>query len=157
MIKLEFIGGEEVASKLKSISPAIHGSLVRTITMLSIKLQSKVQSEKLTGQVLKTKTGTLRRSITYKIDESADKVSGRVGTNLKYGLAHEFGFKGSVTVKEHLRMIKKAFGKPLANPREVVVKSHSRLMNLPERSFLRTALREMIPEIKSEIDKAVQL
>lgn len=156
MIKLEFIGGEEVAQKLQSISPAVHGNLVRAITKLSIQLQAKVQSEKLSGQVLKNRTGTLRRSINYKIDESADRVTGRVGTNLKYGLAHEFGFHGAVNVKAHLRMIKQAFGKPIA-PKQVMVSAHSRTMNLPERSFLRTALREMIPEIQATIDQAVKV
>ena len=52
--------------------------------------------------------------------------------------------------------IKKAWGKPI-KPKSIMVSAYTRNMNLPERSFLRTALREMTPEIQAEIDKALQL
>jgi hypothetical protein len=42
-----------------------------------------------------------------------------VGTNVEYARPHEYGFNGTVTVKEHLRLVKKAFGKSLKTPKEV--------------------------------------
>lgn len=156
MVKIEFIGGEEVVEKLRQIEPKIYTGLLNAITKLSIQLQSKVKEEKLSGQVLKTRTTNLRNSINYDVDNNPSRITGRVGTNLKYGLAHEFGFNGVVGVPAHLRKITKAWGKTIA-PKSVAVKAHSRHMNLPERSFLRTALREMTPQIQSEIEKALRL
>ncbi len=49
-------------------------------------------------------------------------------------LPHEYGFNGDVTVKAHLRMIKMAFGKSIS-PKQVSIKTHTRKVDLPEKSF----------------------
>lgn len=156
MITMRFIGGTEVVEKLVRMEPEIEKSLLATITRLSIKLQAKVMEDKLSGQVLKTKTGTLRRSITYKINQTQESISGTVGTNVSYGLTHEFGFHGTVNVKAHLRTIKQVYGRPLPAPKQILIGEHSRMMNLPAKSFLRSALREMKPEIKQAIQEAIK-
>lgn len=156
MLKVEFIGGEEVLKKIEQIEPQIQKSLLATITKLSFQLQAKVVSEKLSGQVLKTKTGTLRRSIATNVTNLSGSITGRVGTNVDYGLIHEYGFKGNVTVDGHLRQITKAWGRSIT-PKKVFVRTHQKKANYPVRSFLRSALREMEPTIKIEIDKAIRL
>ena len=55
---------------------------------------------------------------------------------------HEFGFSGTQNVRESLRTVKQAFGRPIS-PVEAIVRAHSRKVDLPERSFLRSALREL--------------
>ncbi len=82
------------------------------------------------------------------------EVSGKVGTNVSYARMHEFGFDGVVTVKEHLRMQTMAFGRSII-PRKVTVKAHEMHLHLPERSFLRSALAEMRPEILNEVKAAI--
>lgn len=156
MLKIEIIGGEEVARRLSAIEPKVHGSLLSTITKLSFELQAKVVSEKLQGQVLGNKTGTLWWSITPRIEDTPTRISGRVGTNVDYGFIHEYGFKGNVTVDSHLRQITKAWGRSIT-PKKVFVRTHQKKANYPVRSFLRSALREMEPMIKIEIDKAIRL
>lgn len=156
MFKVDIIGDEEVIKRLSQIEPQIHKSLLATITKLSFQLQAKVVSEKLSGQVLKTKTGTLRRSISTNVTNLPNQIVGRVGTNVDYGLAHEYGFKGIVTVQGHLRKITKAWGRSIS-PRQIYVGTHQKNVNLPARSFLRSALKEMAPTIKAEINKAVRL
>lgn len=156
MLKVEFIGGEEVLKKIEQIEPQIQKSLLATITKLSFQLQAKVVSEKLSGQVLKTKTGTLRRSIATNVASLSGSITGRVGTNVDYGFIHEYGFKGNVTVDSHLRQITKAWGRSIT-PKKVFVRTHQKKANYPVRSFLRSALREMEPMIKIEIDKAIRL
>lgn len=68
-----------------------------------------------------------------------DKVSVQVGTNVPYAAAHNFGVDKEITqqVREHVRRITQAFGKPI-DLTEVRVKSHSRKMhmNLPAREFM---------------------
>lgn len=159
MVKIEFIGDKEVASKLKELEPKIYNSLLSTITKLSIQLQAKIKSEKLTGQVLKTRTGTLRRSINYRVDKTPSEIIGRVGIGAdaaKYGIMHEFGLRGTENVRSHLRTIKKVWGKSIS-PKQISVRSHTRTVNYPERSFMRTALAEMRPIIQNDISKAVKV
>lgn len=159
MINIEIVGDDKVIAELKSMDIKIHASLLRTITKLSIQLQGNIKADKLSGQVLKTRTGTLRRSINYSVNDTPTSIIGRVGIGkhaAKYGVVHEFGFKGNQNIKAHLRTIKQAFGKAIT-PKQVSVKSHSRSVEYPEKSFMRTALRELNSEIRSDIVKALQI
>jgi len=68
-----------------------------------------------------------------------DKDSVRVGTNVAYAAAHNFGVDKEITqqVRDHVRRITQAFGKPI-EPVAVQVKSHSRKrrLTLPQREFM---------------------
>lgn len=63
-----------------------------------------------------------------------------VGTNVEYAGAHNFGIDQEITqrVREHVRRISQAFGKPLDGVKEVRVKAHSRKrhLKLPQREFM---------------------
>ena len=82
-------------------------------------------------------------------------VAAYVGSNVSYARAHEFGLHDTVAVKEHQRFQQVAFGKPMKNPRQVTVRAHTMRMNLPERSFLRSALSELQPQIRDQIQAAM--
>ena len=155
MINLSLVGGANVIRQFEKFPPSLATELRNTIQTLSFQLQSKVQQDKLSGQVLKTKTGTLRRSISHRTHDSGNATYGVVGTNSNYGMMHEFGFKGTENIKSHLRTIKMAWGKSI-KPRQVTVKAHTRKVDYPERSFLRSALKEMETQIVTEIDTTVQ-
>lgn len=116
-----------------------------------LKLTKRVK-EKLSGQVLNVRTGRLRRSIHMEVNESVTSVVGTVGTNVIYARPHEYG--GPVTVKEHLRTVKQAWGRPLKEPKQVTVRSH--VKNLPERSFLRSSLLELKDDFYQEVDAGVK-
>ena len=62
---------------------------------------------------------------------------------------------GEVSVKAHLREIKKAWGKDIT-PRTVEVRTHSRQVNLPAKSFLRSAMEEMTPEIIQTLQQSIR-
>lgn len=156
MITVGFIGKEYLVPFVRHIKLKAVQEVEKSVTILTLKLLRKVKAEKLSGQVLKNRTGTLRRSINYRVDVGFSSIVGTVGTNKEYAAAHEYGFDGEVTVKEHLRMIKQAFGQQLKTPKQITVSSHSRHMRLPERSFLRSALRELESEIKTEIQDALK-
>ena len=157
MLSAEWIGDKEVRQRLGKLSPAIQEKAFEAIQRLSYKLQRDVQSNKLSGQVLKLRTGTLRRSIDVLVTREGAVSSGRVGTNLRYGIAHEFGFRGAVEVRGHLRTITQAFGKSIA-PRVVEVRPYTMQMNLPERSFVRSALKDLIGrgEFDAEMNRALE-
>lgn len=145
---------EGALRRVSAIKQRIVANLIETIKRLAIELQTKVKDQKLSGQVLNVRTGTLRRSINQRVGVGPRSIEAIVGTNVAYAGAHEFGFKGVVTIREHLRLQKMAFGKPMT-PRRVTVRSHPARMNMPERKFLRSALDDMRARIVSEIRAAV--
>lgn len=155
MISGYVIGDKEVARKLRALPDGVRSRVTDTVGRLTLRLWRSVKDEKLQGQVLKVRTGTLRRSIDQRLVTDSTSVAGVVSTNVGYGKAHEYGFNGTVTVKEHLRLVKKAWGKDLKHPVWATVKAHPVHMKLPERSFLRSALADMKPAIVRDIDAAV--
>lgn len=157
MIHAELIGKEHLVPFVRTIGGNIKTELEKSITRLAFKLSREVKQRKLSGQVLKNRTGTLRRSINQRVEVTPTSITGIVGTNKEYAAVHEYGFNGTVTVHEHMRQIKQAFGKSLkGGGMAVMVRSHPRHMVLPERSFLRSALREMQTDISTEIQSALK-
>lgn len=154
MITARITGDSATLLKLRSMTVSIRDALRAAVRREAIGLSRYVKEEKLSGQALKNRTGTLRRKINFTTTETATSMTGSVGVKLSYARAHEFGFDGVVTVREHLRMIKMAWGRPIA-PKESTVHSYSRHMLLPERSFLRSALAESGPGIRERLHAAV--
>lgn len=150
-------GSEAVVAKFDAFPEKLHKQLKIAITRLTLFLQKDVKAGKLSGQALKVRTGTLRRSIDQRVLETPNSVTGVVSTNVKYGKVHEYGFSGAVTVRAHLRQIKQAFGRSI-NPVSAMVSEHTRQVNLPERSFLRSALKDLgdSGRILTEINAAVE-
>lgn len=162
-------GGAELRRKFGRVNQEVRAELVRGMGRITLKLMRQSVQGKLSGQVLKRRTGTLARSVTQspRTYETGDQVVGTVGVEnltgpggrapVKYGRAHEYGFQGRVTVREHLRTVKKVFGKTLASPVQVRVRTHSAQRNLPERSFLRSALADLVRDgvIDAELSAAV--
>lgn len=148
-------GGAAVVERLRAAPIPLRAALRVALERCALELLTRAK-EKLGGPVLKVKTGRLRRSITYKVDDSpSGSVSATVGTNVVYAARHEFGFRGEETVRAHLRKIKTAFGKPIT-PTTIAVASHTRIANTPERSFLRSSLKELRPSFVTRIEKAIQ-
>ena len=128
----------------------ITDAIVKKVAYFTIKLQGLVKTTKLSGQVLKRKTGTLSRSINTKFENNG--LVGKVGTNVLYGKVWEYG--GVYQIKAHMRMMKQAFGKPVSDPRLINVQAHA--VRFPEKSFLRSALKDLRPEIKPGFQKAIK-
>ena len=148
-------GDAEVAKRLRRFPDSLRGQLRQTVQILTIKLQRKVVAEKLSGQVLQVRTGTLRRSINQALIDESDGVFGVVSTNLSYARRHEYGYAGAEQVKAHLRTIKQAWGKPLREPVIANVGAHTRTVNYKAHPYLRPSLEEMRAQIKSEIERTV--
>lgn len=153
----EIKGDREVVADLRRFDAAARGEIQKGIGRITLKLLTRVKAQKLSGQALNVRTGRLRRSITQRIESGAEEISGIVGTNVDYAAAHEYGFKGAVTVKQHLRLVKQAFGRPLKSPVWSTVSTHTKNVSLPERSFLRSALADMKNAgiIEAEIDASI--
>lgn len=156
MIKVELIGADKVVARFQKMWPALQAATIKSITGSLIELTRYVKANKLSGQVLKNRTGRLRRSVhSSGVRDIGGEVSGTVGTNVEYAQQHEYGFTGTVTIKAHMRTIKQAWGHSLKSPRSVSVRSHGRQVNLPERSFLRSALQELAPQFIARLQKDI--
>lgn len=164
------LNADALMAHLRAYPERVARSVVRAMERSTILVQAQAKSNKLSGQVLHVRTGTLRRSINREVRASGTTIEGIVGTNVEYGAAHEYGFKGTVTVREHMRRITtnskaKALGKmPKYGGYErkrryfsgsTPVHSHTRTVNLPERSFLRSALKDMQPAIGLQFQRAL--
>jgi hypothetical protein len=103
---------------------------------------------------LMSRTGSLRSSIDLQVDQSGGGVTASVFTDSRYARVQEYGFAGTVNVRASLRRIRDAFGRPIAE-KTISVRAYDRHMNLPERSFLRSALEDMAPAIRDEVEAAL--
>lgn len=147
------VGIDQVTIRIASIPPKLRQNLRVAVEKGNVLLVASTK-EKLSGPVLRNKTGRLRRSINSRITETPNSIVGTVGTNVVYAAVHEYGFDGIVTVREHLRMIKQAFGRSIV-PKEATVREHPMHMHLPERSFLRSSLRENAGALRALLQQAV--
>ena len=132
MISACLVGDEQALERLRALPEAVNSRLLCAITRLGIDLQADVQEDKLNGQVLKSRSGSLRSSIDFRVDQSGNTFTASVFTDSRYAAAQEYGFVGTVSVR-----------------------AYDRRMNLPERSFLRFALKDMTPAIHDGVEAAL--
>jgi phage gpG-like protein len=142
MIDLQMIGAGAIAARLDNFTPRIAEELQTNIGDLALRLTRMIQQDKLAGAVLQAQTGRLQRSIRPMIESDGTTVTASISADVPYAAAQEFGFRGTVSVRQHVRQIRQAFGRAIA-PKTIVVQAHPMRMNLPERSFLRSALADL--------------
>jgi phage gpG-like protein len=156
VIVAQVVGAESVVSKFQTLPPQIHAKVKDRMQRLVMTLLTKVKEEKLNGQVLRNLSGTLYRSINQRVDDQGSSITGSVGTNLVYARAHEFGVDQEVQIREHLRTVTMAWGRELKEPVICIVSAHQAHMHLPERSFLRSALEDMRPQVREQLLQAMR-
>lgn len=139
------IRAEAFLARLRAAPERLQKNLGAVVQRLSIQLQTLVK-QKLNGPVLHVRTGTLRRSINRLIEESAQAIFAKVGTNVRYAAPWEYGFTGDVPVRAHARRTRSG---GVAD-----VRAHMRHVVMPERSFLRSSLNDMKPRIEADVRKA---
>lgn len=147
-------GDLAMRARLNGASERLLPLLVRNLNSVNTQLQRHIVSDKLSGQVLRSHTGNLKRSIIQiPATVSGSVVSASVGLSKEawYGLAHEFG----AHIPERVPVKAKALHWMGANGIDVFA-MRARAFNLPERSFLRTAFAEFQPRIQEAIANAIQ-
>jgi len=160
------VDSSSVTSFIRGFRPKLYTKIVGVVQRLALMLVAKVKEEKLSGQVLNVRTGTLRRSIYQQLSSNTSRVCAFVGTNVEYAGIHEFG--GTVPEVTGKLMV---FPKPglderfmtatgnlkgkFARERDLLVFTMKhKAFTLPARSFLRSALEEMEPIILAEVNRA---
>lgn len=149
---VQVIGAQEAIATFQKMPRTLHDELLKAITILALDLERHVKTDKLEGQVLNHITGRLQGSIHSETNDKGTEIIGRVySSGCNYAAIHEYGFSGTETVREHIRT--HVFGREV-DP--FTVPSFTREMNMPERSFLRSALQDFQEQIVKGIGDAVQ-
>lgn len=164
-IRMKLLGEKKAKAVTESVAANAQSRLVTAIRRIAISLVGYIKANKLSDQVLRVRTGRLRRSITAQFEGDNSDFRAIVGTNVRYARAHEEGFQGEVNVKQHTvkefsRMQTMAFGRPMKEPRivnvrEHVVKAHAMKMNIPKRPFLAPSVEENMPMIQKGLREAM--
>ena len=151
MVIGEILGAKETVAYFgEGQQAAVKTALRVTVRQLAMSLSTLVK-KKLSGPVLHVGVnGRLRRSITPRVKDRQDSISGIVGTNVVYARIHEFG--GHTRPHDIRPRNARAL---FFNGRFAMVVHHPG-SNFPERSFLRSALAEMTPEIRAELMLAIR-
>jgi phage gpG-like protein len=150
---------EAVLARLSGGPERLKAGITRAVTRLAIVVQAGVKGDRLSGQVLHVRTGTLRRSINQRVTVTDDAVMASVGTNVRYAAAHEHGFNGTVTIPAHtrrsaLQMLAKRSKRVRKSEGEIQVRSYTRQMVIPQRSFLGSELAARADEIRQTLREA---
>jgi hypothetical protein len=156
MIRAELRGTDARAARtLRILSPRLIAALMVKMNSLLIRLQAKIVGEKLSGQVLKHRTGKLAGSIrVIAAEASEDKIEGAVlggGGPAFYAKFHEFGTTNWYVI----RPVNKKVLRFMIGDKEVFAKS---VLHPPiqERSFMRSSLAEMRAQALMELADTVR-
>lgn len=161
-ISYTITGADKAIGDMAAKGPAISAAAIDAVTRLTYELEAYVKSQKLSGSPLHVRSGNLRNSVNSQFSTAAGQYTGSVGTGIAYGAIHEFGgviqmhmkpgivrlrtdVKGNLMrqmkagIETNLAIFAKASHKRV---REVAHEGADYTITMPERSFLRSSLRE---------------
>lgn len=143
MISLD-VDDRRVMARLDAMPSGVRAALLKKVTVLRLKLEARIK-QKLSGEVLNVRTGNLRRSIFSETINDGARVEGRAASSgdVKYGAIHEFG---GVIVPVKAKTLSFVIDGKRIFTKKVV---------MPKRSFMRTSLSELKPEIIAGLQSAV--
>jgi phage gpG-like protein len=115
MITVALTGDADVAQNLDGYAARLQTELRGALGQMAERLRQDIVASKLSGQKLQSRSGRLQRSIAVTAGTDAgDVLSVSVTANAPYAALHEYGFRGSETIRAHVRRIIEAFGRPIA-------------------------------------------
>lgn len=120
-------------------------------------LANYIKEAKLSGQVLKNRTGNLRNSVFYTVEDEGSRIVGTVDVSMpaaKYGAAHEFG----AHIPERVPVTAKALHWRTAGGKDVFA-MRAAAFDLPKRPFMSTGLADrhaaIVAGVQESINEAV--
>jgi phage gpG-like protein len=154
-INITVSGDKELIAKLDRMPLSVQASLYRKAWELALRLENWIKTNKLNGGVLNRITGRLARSIGSKVEQTTEKVIGRVfqSSDVPYGGIHEWGGR----IPAHIILPKKANVLKFAMGGETMyrMKVNHPGSTMPERSYMRSSLRDLSADISLGLKEAV--
>jgi phage gpG-like protein len=155
LLTIQLVGDRELVAKFTAMPSKVHASLLKKVTVLALQLESKVKAA-LSGPVLKVQTGALRRSIFETVEDSPTKVIGKVASSgdVKYAAIHELG--GVIPAHDIVPNKAQALAFVMGGKQVFAKRVHIPDVTMPQRSFLRSSLADMAPQIEQGLRDAVR-
>lgn len=155
-ISIEFTGREAVLARLGEAPAKIRTAAKSSLDIWATELAGYIKAEKLSGQVLNRRSGALSRSVYPDKRETADTISGgaRAGNDVPYAKIHEYGglIPAHQVVVKNAKALAFTVGGMLRFAHSVQIPD----VQMPERSYMRSSLREQAPEGINELRAAVR-
>lgn len=139
-------------SRVAGFDLRLRKALVSAITRCRLLVETRAK-QLVSGEVLHVRSGTLRRSITGRTEEIPEGVRGVIGSNVPYARTHELGL--TLHIPEIRPRRAKALHFFIGGQEVFAMRARAHDVKMPERSFLRRALRENAERIRAEIRAAV--
>ena len=153
MLTIDLVGDRELVAKLDATPWTLRGGIARTMTRLAIETVLLVK-HKLSGQVLRVRSGALRGSIRSRVTESMTAITATISSDgVRYAAIHEFG--GTIHIPEIRPKTARALAFEIGGQTIFAAYARAHDVHIPQRSFLASALREMQPRIRAELRAAV--
>ena len=147
IINVAITGDKETVARFRRMSAAINAALYIKAVQLALMMEKYVKTSKLNGQVLNRITGALSRLINQKVDRISGGVVAKVFSagDVKYAAIHEYGG----TTPAHVILPKKAHALAfmMGGKMGYFSKVNHPGSKIPERSYLRSSLRDKSTEI----------
>lgn len=155
MIGLEVTGDTALLAKLDATTGKVRAAAKTSLDLWATELAGYIKAEKLSGNPLHRRSGALSRSVYPDKRETADAVSGgaRAGLDVPYAKIHEYGglIPAHQVVARNAKALAFTVGGTLRFAKSVQIPA----VQMPERSYMRSALREQAPEGIAELKAAI--
>src|SRR5689334_15999110 len=148
MLEVELV--DSCSAALAAMPERIRSALLTKANGLAAALQARVQ-QKLAGEVLQSRTGTLAASIVTSIDDAPQNIAVRlaVAGDVKYAAIHEFG--GTIPPHQIVPDKAKALAFVIGGKQVFAARVQMPSVTMPERSYMRFSLDEMTDAIREEL------
>ncbi len=142
MIALSLPNLDDVLGQIGGAGDKIVADSLETLRSIAEELRDAAAAH-LAASASADATGALASSLAVESGVEDGAPVARMSSDLPYAAVQEYGFEGVVSVAEHLRHVRAAFGRPLEGERLARVRAHARRMVVPAKRFLGQAVDDL--------------
>jgi phage gpG-like protein len=155
MLTVTLAGADTLNERLEALPAAVQAVVRAKAADLAQRLRAHVVNDKLSGHVLRSRTGALRASIGADVTVEGDTVQARVFSSgeVKYARIQEYG--GRTGAHDIIPNKAKALAFLMGGRTVFAAIVHHPGSTIPERSYLRSSLADMASVIADELKAAV--
>lgn len=156
MIGLEITGSESVITRLGEVTGKVRIAAKSSLDAWAAELAGYIQMSKLSGNPLHRRSGRLSASVHPVSVDTSQSISGGAasGENVPYAKIHEYGgmIPAHVVVVRNAKALAFTVGGVMRFAKSVQIPN----VTMPERSYMRSSLREEAPKGIEQLRAAVR-
>jgi phage gpG-like protein len=155
MLGISLDGADALDRRLGAYAGALASDLAAKANALANALADKVKNEKLSGEVLNTRSGALKDSIAAEVSADGDGIQATIGSrgDIKYAAIQEYG--GRTAAHEILPDKASVLTFVVGGATRFARRVEHPGSQIPERSYLRSSLDEMRDDIVAGLADAL--